>query len=81
MGKAIYSMPGLTFQGSLDEFWQSDFKPVKKLYQNFRRYLLDNRQLNGSFYCPKGRQAAQMNFIKKLKYSADILKPDFKTGK
>jgi capsular polysaccharide export protein len=49
-GKAIYDMPGLTFQGELDDFWCSSFKPDGELYQSFRAFLLVRTQLNGNFY-------------------------------
>ncbi len=51
-GHAIYDMQGLTFQGELDLFWQSvaDAKIDRELYERFRRYLISETQLNGSFY-------------------------------
>lgn len=51
-GNAIYDMPGLTFQGSLDEFWQASHlaKPDSALLQRFNGYLVRHTQLNGSFY-------------------------------
>ena len=53
-GKALYDMPGLTYQGALDQFWQDapDHKPNSSLYQRFRDYLVAVTQLNGSFYRP-----------------------------
>lgn len=50
MGKAIYDMPGLTFQGSLDKFWQNPGKIDRKLFEKFRSYVIKTTQLNGSFY-------------------------------
>ncbi|PZT48897.1 capsule biosynthesis protein [Helicobacter valdiviensis] len=51
-GKAFYDIEGLTFQGSLDKFWRSakKYKINHTLYKNFRDYLIDNNQINGSFY-------------------------------
>ena len=51
-GKAVYDMRGLTFQGSLDDFWgQSQHnKPDISLFINFQNYLVFHTQLNGSFY-------------------------------
>lgn len=51
-GKAIYDMRGLTFQGSLDDFWQQSqhHKPDRSLFENFKNYLVLHTQLNGSFY-------------------------------
>lgn len=51
-GNAIYDMPGLTFQGGLDDFWQNaqQAKPDNMLLQRFNGYLVQHTQLNGSFY-------------------------------
>jgi len=53
-GNALYDMPGLTWQGTLDDFWcaASTAKPDRGLYQRFRAYLVATTQLNGSFYKP-----------------------------
>lgn len=52
LGKAIYNFEGLTFQGSLAEFWKHTelFHPDKLLIDNFIAYLLSNTQINGNFY-------------------------------
>lgn len=51
-GTAIYDMQGLTYQGSLDDFWkQVETNPVdRELYLRFRNYLIEHTQLNGNFY-------------------------------
>lgn len=53
-GNAIYDVPGLTFQGSLDEFWKAaaQARPDPLLYQRFHRHVVNSTQLNGSFYKP-----------------------------
>lgn len=51
-GSAIYDMRGLTYQKDLDQFW-SDADSVRvdpDLYKRFSSYLIENTQLNGSFY-------------------------------
>ena len=50
LGDAIYDMPGLTFQGELDEFWREPGKVNRMLYRKFRSYLLETCQINGNFY-------------------------------
>jgi len=51
LGDAIYDMKGLTNKGvSLRKFWHNHKKPDLQLYQKFRQYLIENTQLNGSFY-------------------------------
>lgn len=53
-GDAVYDMAGLTFQGSMDEFWlKADLessRPDELLYRKFREHLLSHTQVNGSFY-------------------------------
>jgi capsular polysaccharide export protein len=51
-GLAIYDLPGLTFQKSLDEFWRGaeGFRPDRELFTRFRAYVIDHTQIAGSFY-------------------------------
>lgn len=51
-GDAIYDMAGLSYQGTLDQFWRDapDHRIDRRLYQRFRHYLIERTQLNGSFY-------------------------------
>ncbi len=51
-GRAFYDIEGLTFQGPLSKFWSGakKFKINQQLYSNFRKYLIDHNQINGSFY-------------------------------
>ncbi|GAA5786915.1 capsule biosynthesis protein [Chitiniphilus shinanonensis] len=53
-GTALYDIPGLTYQGTLDEFWTAapHGMPDRALYQRFRSCLITTTQLNGSFYKP-----------------------------
>ncbi|MBE8798695.1 capsular biosynthesis protein, partial [Klebsiella pneumoniae] len=50
MGKALYDIEGLTWQGPLNQFWQADFAPDAKLFQRFRTHLLYQTQINAVFY-------------------------------
>jgi capsule polysaccharide modification protein KpsS len=49
LGDAVYDMPGLTHQGSLDTFWRAPESVDDELYRGFRSYLLHTNQANGSF--------------------------------
>ncbi len=53
-GNALYDMPGLTYQGPLDDFWAAapDARPNEGLFRRFRAHLIEYTQLNGSFYKP-----------------------------
>ena len=51
LGEAIYDMEGLTNKGkSLELFWNDYSAPNPDLYQKFKQFLIQNTQLNGSFY-------------------------------
>ncbi|MBE2893679.1 capsule biosynthesis protein [Spirabiliibacterium falconis] len=50
LGRANYNMSGLTYQGSLDEFWHNPIAPDKNVFTAFRHYHMNKTQLNGNFY-------------------------------
>jgi capsular polysaccharide export protein len=52
LGKAIYNKPGLTYQGSLDDFWKDCHyhRPEHHKVQSFKNLLIYQTQANGSFY-------------------------------
>lgn len=58
LGRALYDMPGLTFQGALDRFWQEGTPPDQDLFKAFRRVVLRRAQVNGSFFTEAGMELA-----------------------
>lgn len=50
MGRSLYNLPGLTFDGTLDRFWRSQYRIDEALWQRFRAFLITRTQLNASFY-------------------------------
>lgn len=53
MGKALYNIREITYQGDLNQFWNSDFKPDIRLFKKFRNWLLKNTQINAVYYGKK----------------------------
>lgn len=47
LGEAIYKVPGLTFEGHLDDFWTDPPPPESGLYESFRRVLVHNCLIRG----------------------------------
>lgn len=47
LGKAIYKIPGMTFDGHLDDFWTDPPAPVPGLYEAFRRVLVNRCLVRG----------------------------------
>jgi len=50
LGHAVYDMDGITFQGSLDEFWCDPGKPDPETFAAFRRVLIDQCLIPGGFF-------------------------------
>lgn len=50
MGNAIYNVERLADPQPLDSFWQSPQYPDNEFYWRFREFLIEQTQLNGSFY-------------------------------
>lgn len=49
-GRALYNIAPLADLQPLDDFWQNPIVPDHDFYLKFREYLIEQTQLNGSFY-------------------------------
>jgi capsular polysaccharide export protein len=58
LGKAVYDIAGLTFQGELDEFWHAPTPPDAVLFDAFRRVLAARCLIPGSFFNEAGLRLA-----------------------
>ena len=70
LGTAIYNMPGLTWQGSLDDFWTQAGQPDMNLYQAFLDYVVHHTQINGDFYTKNGIAMAVKGAVQRLEAAA-----------
>ncbi len=66
LGEAIYDLPGLTFQGSLDEFWRHGQPADPVLYRCFRNTVIHATQINGGLYSRPGIGLAVRNSMPAL---------------
>ena len=66
LGKAVYDMPGLTFQGDLDHFWNEATPPDAELFDAFRRVLAARCLIPGSFFNEAGLTVAVEAAIDRL---------------
>ncbi len=70
LGTAIYDMPGLTYQGKLDDFWQDALKkehrPDARLVDAFCQSVIALTQINGDFYTKKGIKLAVSGSVERL---------------
>ncbi|MCF3933907.1 capsular biosynthesis protein [Acuticoccus sp. M5D2P5] len=58
MSPAVYDIPGLTFQGSLDAFWREATPPDADLFRDFRKALAASIQVRGTIYSVEGTARA-----------------------
>ncbi len=63
---AIYHLPGLTFQGAMDDFWRAPEPPDARLFACFRRVVMHATQVNGGLYCRSGIALAVDNASRAL---------------
>lgn len=54
LSSAIYHLEGLTFQGTLDEFWRAAEPPDGSLFRDFKAAVVHATQVNGGFYSEPG---------------------------
>ncbi len=66
LGKAVYDIPGLTFQGELDDFWHAATPPDAELFDAFRRVLIDRCLIPGSFFNEDGLRLAVDAAVERL---------------
>ncbi|NKJ45336.1 capsular biosynthesis protein [Burkholderia sp. SG-MS1] len=72
LGTAIYSMEGLTWQGSLDDFWLHAEQPDMHLYQSFLDYVVHHTQINGDFYTKTGIAMAVAGAVQRLEAAEHV---------
>lgn len=61
LGAAIYDLPGLTFQGHLQDFWVNGSPPDPGLFKAFRNTVIHTTQVNGDLYTASGIRMAVAN--------------------
>ncbi|MHC1727607.1 MAG: capsule biosynthesis protein [Syntrophobacteraceae bacterium] len=73
LGRAVYNIPGLTHGGDLDSFWSAPSPPDVELYAAFKRVLIHETQINGSFYTNKGIRMVLPRAVERLTGHSKLL--------
>ncbi|MDO9711028.1 capsular polysaccharide export protein, LipB/KpsS family [Paracraurococcus lichenis] len=66
LGRAIYQVPGLSWQGSLDAFWETALPPDPSLTEAFLRGIAACLHVRGRFYARPGLDVAVAGAAKRL---------------
>ena len=62
----IYNLPGLTFQGELDDFWKGGEMPEPNLAAAFRKMVMHTTLVNGGFYTRESMDMAAQGALRLL---------------
>lgn len=73
LGDAIYNMPGLTFQGTLDDFWYNPAKPDAAAVANFTKVVNFYTQINGDFYSKTGIEMAVQGSVNRILFPEKVI--------
>lgn len=66
LSRPIYCLDGLTFKGTLDDFWRQPPPPDNDLFRCFHKTIMHTVQLNGGFYCRPGIELALHHVARRL---------------
>lgn len=76
LGQAIYDLPGLTHQGTLESFWTDPTPPDPEFVKAYRRLVIARTQINGGFYSQHAVAVAVRNAMRRLVDVAPDREPD-----
>lgn len=72
LGEAIFNIDGLTFQGSLNDFWNKASPPDRNLLRAYLRALTGLIQLRGVYYNKEGLRNAVDESVVLLEKTTDV---------
>ncbi|GAN99123.1 capsular biosynthesis protein [Komagataeibacter oboediens] len=66
LGQAIYDLPDITDQGTLDHFWGAPTPPDPVTFEDFRRVLIDRCLIEGGFFSPEGLKLLVQGTLRRI---------------
>jgi capsular polysaccharide export protein len=66
LGCAVFDVPGLTHQASLDSFWRTPAPVDESLLLRFKAALAATIQVKGNFYHEEGRKVAIVEIVRRI---------------
>lgn len=76
LGHAVYNMPRITHQGSLDAFWAHPAPPEPEVFDAFCRVLLDRCLVHGGYLSEEGLARLVEGSMTRLLGDADLVTTD-----
>jgi capsular polysaccharide export protein len=75
LGHAIYDINGITFQGTLDTFWQDPGKPDALTFAAFCRVLIDRCLVAGGFFSEEALAKVTQGVVARLEAVIPLQRP------
>jgi capsular polysaccharide export protein len=72
LGQAVYDIDGITFQGTLDDFWRDPGKPDSDVFSAFRRVLIDRCLVAGGFFSEQALDKVTKGVIARLEAASPL---------
>ncbi len=69
LGQSVFDLPGLAFQGPLDDYWRGASPPDHALRDALLKVLAHGFMLRGVFFAPIGRQVAVAATVARLHHN------------
>ncbi len=71
LGRAVYDLPGLTHQGTLDGFWRAPARPDPSLFDAFRKVVAQTCLIEGDVFSRDGLASAIAGAARQLETPRD----------
>ncbi|WP_254604800.1 capsule biosynthesis protein [Sphingomonas bacterium] len=75
LGQAVYDIPRITHQGSLDAFWSHPVAPERKVYEAFCRVLRDRCLVYGGYHSDEGLDQLVEGSARRLLAEDNVAEP------
>lgn len=67
LGTAVYDVPRITSQQSLDAFWRAPHAPDMEVFDSFRRVLIDRCLIHGGYFSEEGIAMLLVGAVERLR--------------
>ena len=67
LGTAVYDVPRITSQQSLDAFWRAPHSPDMAVFDSFRRVLIDRCLIQGGYFSDEGMEMLIAGAVQRLR--------------
>jgi capsular polysaccharide export protein len=75
LGHAVYDIDGITYQGTLDDFWRDPGVPDASTFEAFRRVLIDRCLVAGGFFSEEALSKVTTGIVARIVAAGHVTTP------